>query len=83
MPVKKPLFLLLIVLFVGGAGWAYYANKPSVHYVMYASADGMNSELRMALLSRLKANNIPYQTDKFGSILIPEKEVEKAVSCCS
>ena len=81
--MKRTLLLLLIILIVGGASWYYYDSKQLDTYVTFASSQNHNSELREALIVRLKANNIPYQVDTNGSILIPEIEVKNAVICCT
>jgi hypothetical protein len=58
------------------------SEQPS-SFVVFASYQNMNDELREALVNRLETNKIPSKTDIVGNVKIPENLVTKAVSCCS
>lgn len=83
--MKKYLLLISIVVIaiIGTTMYFKYIdkNKP-INYVIYASSQNLNEELRESLINRLKTNDIPYQVE-YGNVMIPEKYVEKAVMCCS
>ena len=52
-------------------------------YVSFARQENLSDELRESLLEQLKENNIEYIIDTEGSVYVSEKDINKAVSCCS
>jgi flagellar biosynthesis/type III secretory pathway M-ring protein FliF/YscJ len=81
--MRKILFSLIVILILIGLSFLYYNSQQPVDYVTFASSENLNSELREALINRLKANKIPYQIDSEGNVNIPENKVRNAVMCCS
>jgi flagellar biosynthesis/type III secretory pathway M-ring protein FliF/YscJ len=73
----------LILLILVGASLYYYVSGQPAKYVIFASSQNMDAELREALINRLETNGISCQIDDNGNVKISEKDVEKAVVCCS
>lgn len=52
-------------------------------YISFARQENLSEESRELLVVRLKENNIDYIIDTEGSEYVSEKDIDKAVSCCS
>jgi len=73
---------ILFVILISGVLFYNLSNQPE-DFVIFAHHENLNNGLRNELIKRLESNNIPYQVDVSGNIKIPEKELSKAVRCCS
>lgn len=71
---------IAVVITVAIILYSTEANKPS-QYVVYSQF--YSKELQTSLVERLQSNDISYQIDDEGNVLIPEREVTRAVQCCS
>lgn len=80
--MKKYLIVLSIIVIavIGTILYLKEENTP-INYVLFSQY--FNEETQESLINRLKKNNIPYQVDEAGNVKIPEKDVEKAVQCCT
>jgi flagellar biosynthesis/type III secretory pathway M-ring protein FliF/YscJ len=82
--MKKYLAVVSIILIIlVGVILFFNHSKQPLNYVIFASSQNINAELRETLVNRLETNDIPYQIDNNGNIKISEKDVKKAIICCS
>ncbi|MFC5649452.1 hypothetical protein ACFPYJ_09965 [Paenibacillus solisilvae] len=81
--MKKIAMFAILILIVAGVSLFYHAAKQPVNFVIFASSENLNNDLREALINRLETNDIAYQIAGDGSVKIPDKEVKHAVMCCS
>lgn len=82
--MKKNILIFSITILIIVALTLFFAapDQPS-NYVVYAYSENLNDNLREALIERLETNHIPYQVDDYGNVEIREKDLKKAVMCCS
>ncbi len=71
---------IVVIAVIGAILYVKEEDKP-INFVVFSQY--FNDELQKSLVDRLEANNIPYQVDAEGNVKLPEKDVEKAVLCCS
>ncbi|OPH62087.1 hypothetical protein BC351_02285 [Paenibacillus ferrarius] len=81
--MKTTCTITIIIAFVIllGANLSDLVPGKSQTFVIFGQ--NMNAELHEALVSRLEKNKIDYQIDKQGNVTIAEKDVQRAVICCS
>lgn len=79
---KTILVSLVIILFVtiGVTAFMFLNSSP---FVVFADHGSLSESAKEDLLQRLNDNGIEYKIDKKGSVLIREKDVNRAVTCCS
>lgn len=68
--------VITVVTILGGKEAA-----KSSQYVVYS--EFYSEELQTSLVERLQSNDIPFQMDDNGNVLITERDVTRAVQCCS
>ncbi|AHN21371.1 Uncharacterised protein [Lysinibacillus sphaericus] len=75
--------LLSIVLCLSILSGCSNENRSNGTYVSFARKENLSDALRKSLFEQLKENDIEYIIDTEGSVYVSEKDINKAVSCCS
>lgn len=75
--------LLSIILYLSILSGCSNEKRAEGTYVSFARQENLSDALRESLLEQLKENNIEYIIDTEGSVYVSEKDINKAVSCCS
>jgi PBP1b-binding outer membrane lipoprotein LpoB len=81
LKVKKRYLLIIFFLFLF-TGCSQNSTEQET-FVIWASNENMNDELREALFNCLDNEKIEYQVDNEKNVLIKNKDVNEAVARCS
>jgi flagellar biosynthesis/type III secretory pathway M-ring protein FliF/YscJ len=81
--VKKSVIIFVLFIFAVYLGFTVYQSSSNSSYIIFGSHENLDEGLRENLVECLKDNNIIYKINENGSVLIKEKDQNKAVMTCS
>ncbi|PMB06590.1 hypothetical protein CEN49_15105 [Fischerella thermalis CCMEE 5273] len=81
--MKKRMILIISFVIVAATGILYYESYLNSPFMIFAHHENLDESLRERLIDCLGENKIQYEVDANGSVLIRERDQNKAVITCS